>query len=64
MDSQSHRLETRIREMTLGLREGSPQMADLRESLIAELTAIRPFVPRDESLRLEVLIERLTGVRK
>lgn len=63
-DSQTHRLERLIRETTVDLRPGSPQMRDRRESLMAELTAIAPFVPRADVLRLETLIERLTGVKR
>ncbi len=63
MDTQTHRLERLIRERCYDLRAGSELAHETRESLMAELTAIRPFVPRDESHRLEVLIERLTGVR-
>lgn len=59
----THRLERLILETTFGLRRDSPQMRDVGQSRLADLTAIKPFIPRQESHRLEVLIERLTGQR-
>lgn len=63
-DSRTHWLEQLIRERCYDLRAGSERAAETRESLMAELQAVRPFVPRTESLRLEVLIERLCGVAR
>lgn len=60
-DVTAHRLERRIREMTVGVRAGSPQMDDLRASLMADLDAIRGQIQRQEAHRLEVLIDRLAG---
>lgn len=64
MDAMSYRLERLIRETAYDLTAGTARANDVRETLMAQLDAIRPFVPRTETLRLEVLIDALCGVRK
>lgn len=61
-DSRVFSFEQLVRERTYDLDPCTERARDTRESLMAELTALRDFIPRQESLRLEILIERLTGV--
>lgn len=60
-DAQSHHLERLIRERTDDLPAGSARAREVHESLLAELTVIRRYIPRQEAHRLEVLIDRLAG---
>lgn len=61
-DSRVYSFETLLRERTYDLDAGTQRARDTRESLMAELDALRDFIPRQEGLRLEILIERLCGV--
>lgn len=61
-DIRVHRLERQIRERAYDLTAGTERARDVRESLSAELDAVRPFIQRQDALRLEVLIDRLTGM--
>lgn len=60
MDSRTHQLETVIRELAYDVDMGTESAADVRASLLAKLNAIRHDIPRQDALRLETLIERLT----
>ena len=62
-DVRVHRFERLLRERTYDLTAGTERARETRESLMAELDALRPFIQRQESLRLEVLIDRLAGVK-
>lgn len=63
-DIRVHRLERMVRERAYDLTPGTERARDTRESLMAELDAVRPFIQRQDALRLEVLIDRLCGVEK
>lgn len=60
-DSRVFSFERLLRERTYDLDAGSERAREVRESLLSELTAIRPYVLRQEALRLEVLIDRVCG---
>lgn len=62
-DATVFRLEQQIRETCAFRVATDPPDADAHAHLMARLAAIRERIPRDEALRLEVLIERVTGVR-
>lgn len=60
MDFFTHRLERDIRESTAFLAHNPTECAEVRAQLMAQLERVRLQIPRQEALRLEVLIERLT----
>jgi hypothetical protein len=60
MDAITHRLERDIRESTAFLSGNATECAEVRAQLMAQLERVRLQIPRQEGLRLEVLIERLT----
>lgn len=60
MDAITHRLERDIRESCAFLTHTAAECAEVRAQLLASLERVRLQIPRQEALRLEVLIERLT----
>lgn len=62
-DATVFRLERQIREACALRAACDPPDADAHAALMAALADVRARIPRDEALRLEVLIERVTGVR-
>lgn len=63
MDAVVHRLERLIRETTAFHSAVDRPDVDAYRSLMRELDAVRLSIQRQEALRLETLIERLTGYR-
>jgi hypothetical protein len=59
MSAQAHRLETTIRERCYDVTAGTERARDAEQVCKAELDAARRFIPRQDVLRLELLIERL-----
>ncbi len=58
-----HRLEVTIREATCQRHDVDAPDVDAYRSLMAQLAAIRASILREDALRLEMLIERRTGVK-
>lgn len=54
-------LERLIREACEDRLDSDPPNAGLREELMGKLNGVRSQIRRDDMMRLELLIERLTG---
>lgn len=63
MDVRTHHFDRMVRERTYDLTPGTERARDVYASLMAELTALRPFIPRQESVMLEVLVETRCGMK-
>ncbi len=63
-DAVAHRLERLIRELTSDRHDIDPPAHDLRALLWRELEDVRLSMARADALRLEVLIDRLTGAQR
>ena len=63
-DAIAHRLERLIRELTSDRHDIDPPDHELRALLRRELDDVRLSMARADALRLEVLIDRLTGAQR
>jgi hypothetical protein len=63
-DAVAHRLERLVRELTADRHDIDPPDHEMRALLRRELDDVRLSMARADSLRLEVLIDRLTGAQR
>lgn len=63
-DAIAHRLERLVRELTADRHDIDPPDHELRALLRRELDDVRLSMLRADALRLEVLIDRLTGAQR
>ena len=61
-DAVVHQLETTIREATATRHDVDKPDREMHAWLMSQLNRVRHSIQRQEVLRLEVLIERRTGV--
>jgi hypothetical protein len=63
-DPRTYRIEREIREIGAFLTDNERENAEAHQRMWALIEAERMNLRRDDALRLEILAERLTGVKR